>query len=153
MATEGRTLAKNLYHAAIVGGVAVGCVKLGQVVLEGGMESWWSRLSEWWSDDDETDCIDKTDKNYHFADAVKVTVNRPEFVLPDTSALKIGDEVMISNGWERIRILLYHVVPGQETLKGRIETHLEDDDDYDYSYGDVISFKRRHVHEILFPLQ
>lgn len=120
------------------------------------MGSWWSRWSRWWSGHyiyyTPSPGTDKTDKDYHFVNAIKLASARPEFVLPDTSGLRYGDEVMISNGRERIRITVFHVVPGKEKLEGRIETHIEDDE-AGYQQWDLISFKRRHVHSILFPLE
>ena len=73
----------------------------------------------------------------------------PNFELPDTTTLRVGDYVKIFNGTERLWVVLKFVRPGDERLAGRIDNYRVGVESRGYGFSDLVRFRRQHVYDII----
>ena len=73
----------------------------------------------------------------------------PNFELPDTTTLRVGDYVKIFNGTERLWVVLKFVRPGDERLAGRIDNYRIGVESRGYGFSDLVRFRRQHVYDII----
>ena len=73
----------------------------------------------------------------------------PNFELPDTTTLRVGDYVKIFTGTERLWVVLKFVRPGDERLAGRIDNYRVGVESRGYGFSDLVRFRRQHVYDII----
>ena len=73
----------------------------------------------------------------------------PNFELPDTTTLRVGDYVKIFNGTERLWVVLKFVRPGDERLAGRVDNYRVGVESRGYGFSDLVRFRRQHVYDII----